>query len=307
LAPALAEPLSRLAFLHDLRGELPQADAAWRQAIDLEPSHTSAARAYRIGRAGVLAQLPGRAPEALALYEADPDHPRAAVELAMLRWGEPAALARALDAVSRPELAASLSGGSAPSPGWSFPLPGRSELLVFNRRNQQRCVLQAVRATTAHLRGAPPLPPSPLATPDCQGGQVDVRDLLCLRLPRPAANPRATLTARWLGCPAGSGSQPHPWASRNKPLKDAAGFRGSRPPAVGRSQSRVDPAWQCAARHAHGPTREARHRQDPLADCRPAASSSSAGIRWQTSVRTGQVVTKAPLWFWKKEAQAPWS
>jgi tetratricopeptide (TPR) repeat protein len=203
LAPALAEPRARLAFLHDLRGELPQAEAAWRQALDLEPSHTSAARAYRIGRAGVLAQLPGRAPEALALYEADPDHPRAAVELAMLRWGEPAALARALDAVSRPELAASLSGGSAPSPGWSFPLPGRSELLVFNRRNQQRCVLQAVRATTAHLRGAPPLPPSPLATPDCQGGQLDVRELLCLRLPRPAANPRATLTARWLGCPAG--------------------------------------------------------------------------------------------------------
>jgi hypothetical protein len=33
----------------------------------------------------------------------------------------------------------------------------------------------------------------------------------------------------------------------------------------------------------------------------------SAGIKWQTSVRTGQVVTKAPLWFWKKEAQPPWS
>ena len=203
LAPALAEPLSRLAFLHDLRGELPEAEAAWRQALDLEPTHTSAARAYRIGRAGVLAQLPGRAPEALALYEADPDHPRAAVELAMLRWGEPAALPRALDAVSRPELATLLSGGSGPSPGWSFPLPGGNDLLVFNRRNQQRCVLQAVRATTAQLLGAMSLPSSPLAAADCQGRQVDVRDLLCLRLPLPAANPRAALTARWLGCPAG--------------------------------------------------------------------------------------------------------
>ena len=204
LAPARAEPRARLAFLHDLRGELPEAEAAWRQALALESTETRAARAYRIGWAGVLAQLPGRQAEALALYEADPDHPRAAVELAMLRWGEPAALARALDAVSRPELAASLSSGSGPSPGWSFPLPGRNELLVFNRRNQQRCLLQAVRATTAQLLGAMPLPSSPLTTADCQGRQVDVRDLLCLRLPGPAANPRATSTARWLGCPTGA-------------------------------------------------------------------------------------------------------
>ena len=201
LAPALAEPRARLAFLHDLRGELPEAEAAWRQALALEPTHTEVARTYRIGRAGVLAQLPGREREALALYEADPDHPRAAVELAMLRWGEPAALPQALDAVSRPELVEFLSGGSSLTSGWSFPLPGRDELVVFNRRNQQRCVLQAVRSTTVHLLGAPPLPSSPLAAPDCQGRQVHVRDLLCLRLPRPAANPRAAATARWLGCP----------------------------------------------------------------------------------------------------------
>jgi hypothetical protein len=103
--------------------------------------------------------------------------------------------------VSRPELVEFLSGGSSLTSGWSFPLPGRDELVVFNRRNQQRCVLQAVRSTTVHLLGAPPLPSSPLAAPDCQGRQVDVRDLLCLRLPRPAANPRAAATARWLGCP----------------------------------------------------------------------------------------------------------
>lgn len=203
LDPSLAEPRARLAFLHDLRGELPEAEAAWNLARTLEPSHTDAARSYRIGRAGVLAQLPGREHEALSAYEADPDHPRAAVELAMLRWGEPAALPRALDAVTRPELAASLSGGSGPSPGWSFPLPGQNVLLVFNRRNQQRCILQSVRATTAHLLGAQPLPASPLAAADCQGSQVDVRGLLCRRLPRPAAHTRAAVTARWLGCPEG--------------------------------------------------------------------------------------------------------
>ena len=204
--PSFAEPQARLAYLHDLRGELPQAEAAWDRAITLEPTDTSAARSYRIGRAGVLAQLPGpeRKHEAIAVYEGDPDDPRAAVELAMLRWGEPDDMELARDAVSRPELAASLSGGSGPSPGWSFPLPGRNELVVFNRRNQQRCLLQAVRATTSHLISTQSeQPPPPLAAPDCQGRQVDLRDLLCLRLPRPAANSRAAITARWLGCPAG--------------------------------------------------------------------------------------------------------
>ncbi|MFN7677720.1 MAG: hypothetical protein ACK5QW_03865 [Cyanobacteriota bacterium] len=50
----------------------------------MAPSRTAdGARGYRIGRAGVLAQLPGRAQEAIAVYEADPDHPRAA---ATARW-----------------------------------------------------------------------------------------------------------------------------------------------------------------------------------------------------------------------------
>lgn len=212
LDPTLVAPLARLAFVHDLRGELPAAEAAWHQAIEREPPETPAAQGYRIGLAGVLAQLPGRAQEAIKQYEADRDHPRAAVELAMLRWGEPASLPRARDAVNSPELAASLAGGAGPSPGWSFPLPGRGELLVFNRRHEQRCVLAAVRATTDHLLGSASGDADPLVIADCQGRQVDVRDLLCRRLPPAATLPRAAGTSRWLRCPPPGSTSGQPQA-----------------------------------------------------------------------------------------------
>ncbi len=57
-------------------------------------------------------------------------------------------------------------------------------------------------------------------------------------------------------------------------------------------------------------------RADPLSSApfRPPSDTKerkrgamSAGIRWQTSVRTGQVDTKAPLCLRKKAAQMPWS
>ncbi|MFM9100890.1 MAG: TIR domain-containing protein, partial [Cyanobium sp.] len=73
LAPTSPEPQARLGFLHDLRGELPQAKAAYERARDLEPSTTTAARGYRIGLAAVLAQLPGGQHQALEAFQADPN------------------------------------------------------------------------------------------------------------------------------------------------------------------------------------------------------------------------------------------
>lgn len=203
LAPSQSAPQARLGFVYDLRGELPEARAAYERARDREPPDSSAARSYRIGLASVLAQQPGGQRQALEAYKADPDHPRAAVELAMLRWSDPTALPEALDAVSSPELVSALADRSSPNPGWSFPLDGGRALLVLHRPRQQRCLLTAVRASTRHLLGQQS--PPPLAAADCQGLQVNLQNLLCSRLQAAAANPRSTATARWLGCRSGGG------------------------------------------------------------------------------------------------------
>ncbi|MFM7513104.1 MAG: tetratricopeptide repeat protein, partial [Cyanobium sp.] len=201
LAPNTPEPQARLGFLYDLRGELPQAKAAYERARDLEPSTTTAARGYRIGLAAVLSQLPGGQHQALEAFQADPNHPRAAVELAMLRWGDPAALPEARDAVNKSELERSLRESGAPAPGWSFPVDGGRNLLMLHSPRQQRCLLAAVRATTLNLLGKQL--PSPLAAEVCRGESEKIKTLLCTRLQQAAATThRAPLTARWLSCPA---------------------------------------------------------------------------------------------------------
>jgi hypothetical protein len=59
-----------------------------------------------------------------------------------------------------------------------------------------------VRAATAHQLGRGPASP-PLANADCAGIASQVQELLCGRLQQAVAtNPRATVTGRWLGCPA---------------------------------------------------------------------------------------------------------
>jgi hypothetical protein len=145
--------------------------------------------------------------------EADVLHPRSAIELAMLRWDQPATLSRSADALTHPELTATLAGrGSGPEPPWGFTMPN-GEVLLFLNRGEQRCLLGAVRATTSQLQGAQPgstgadLPAAsqPLASADCQGVRDVTRELLCDRLQRAAANPRASTARAWLQCPA-----PHP-------------------------------------------------------------------------------------------------
>lgn len=201
LDPRLAAAHARLGFLADFLDDPVTAEAAWVRAKDLERPGTAAARAYRNGLANVLAQQPARHQEALKIYDGDNDDPRSAIEAAMQRWPQPAELPRALDAASGQDLAESLAGkANGGEPPWGFKMPD-GELLLFETRAEQRCLLAGVRAATAHLAGeTAPVPP--LAAADCQGIQSTVKHLLCDRLNEArSGNPRTTLTAIWLGCP----------------------------------------------------------------------------------------------------------
>jgi hypothetical protein len=191
----------------DREGELVNPCAAgpppWRRALDLQPDPDPEARRHRNGLANVLMQLPGRRAEALRLFDGDNNHPRSALDAAMLRWQEPAQLPQALDAVSTPALAAALAGpAGAQREAWGF--KQRNQLLVFENLSHQRCLLQGVRAATAHQLGRGPASP-PLASGDCEGIASQVQELLCARLQQAlATNPRAVVTARWLACPTPS-------------------------------------------------------------------------------------------------------
>ncbi len=55
----------------------------WRRALELQPDPE--ARRHRNGLANVLMQLPGRRAEALRLFDGDNNHPRSALDAAMLR------------------------------------------------------------------------------------------------------------------------------------------------------------------------------------------------------------------------------
>jgi hypothetical protein len=170
----------------DREGELVNPCAAepppWRRALDLQPDPD---------------------PEALRLFDGDNNAPRSALDAAMLRWQEPAQLPQALDAVSTPALAAALAGpAGAQREAWGF--KQRNQLLVFETLGHQRCLLQGVRAATAHQLGRGPASP-PLASADCEGIGSAVQELLCARLQQASAsNPRATVTGRWLACPTPS-------------------------------------------------------------------------------------------------------
>jgi hypothetical protein len=202
--PGLAAAHARLGFLSDFLDEPEAAEGHWRQAVDREPAGTAAARAYRTGLAHSLARQPARQQEALEMYQADVLHPRSAIELTMLRWGRPSELPQASDAINHPELVEALAGsGSGAEPPWGFNVPP-GEVVLFLSRGEQRCLLSGVRATTSHLAGGSPA--NPLAASGCQGLQNELRDLLCSRLTQATSNPRASSTARWLGCPPAGGN-----------------------------------------------------------------------------------------------------
>jgi len=203
LNPSEPEAHARLGFLADFLEKPTAATSHWQKAATLAPRDTPQARAIRNGLANVLAQQPDKRQEALRLYEADRFYPRSAMEAAMLRWGEPKVMPQALDAINESALGSTLTGDGPPAEPWGFKSNG--ELLLFESRAQQRCLLANVRAVTAHLAGTATTAASPpLANPDCQGVESSARDLLCDRLNAAAANPRAATTAGWLGCPRGT-------------------------------------------------------------------------------------------------------
>lgn len=197
--PQQPEPHARLAFFHDFVGQPDKAERQWHQAEDLVPPDSPQGRDYRNGRANVMAQQPGRRAEALALYDADRFYPRSALEAALLRWADPRQLPQAVDAIQERELSTALAGDGPPASPWGFKANG--EVLQFETRAQQRCLLAAARAVTAHLAGGPAPAAVPLASGDCQGVQGTTRDLLCQRLQQALpTNPRASASRTWLGC-----------------------------------------------------------------------------------------------------------
>jgi hypothetical protein len=134
------------------------------------------------------------------------------MEAAMLRWSEPAQMSQALDAINERALADELVGDGPARDPWGF--KSHDALLLFETFAHQRCLLASVRAATVHLAASaaasgsaelvPAFDPSPLASPDCQGVQASVRELLCHRLALARPNPRGPATARWLECPLAS-------------------------------------------------------------------------------------------------------
>jgi tetratricopeptide (TPR) repeat protein len=201
LDPRQVEAQARLGFLDDFLGELGRAESRWRRAVELVPQQDSPqAQAMRNGLANVLAQRPDQRLAALNLYDADRFYPRSAMDAAMLRWSMPGQLPQALDAINESALAPPLKGDQPPLDPWGFKSHGA--IVLFESRAQQRCLLAAVRATTAHLAGAATAAP-PLAGGDCQGTQTTVGEVLCdrLLLAQPT-NPRAAASRAWLGCPA---------------------------------------------------------------------------------------------------------
>lgn len=199
LDPQQPEAHARLGFLADILDNLSAAEAHWRQAAGLAPENTPQGQGIRNGLANVLAQEPGQRQAALAMYDADRFYPRSALEAAMLRWATPGQMGQAQDAVGEQALDDSLAGDGASQTPWGFKENGA--LLLFESRAHQRCLLANVRATTAHLAGSPTAAGPTLTSPDCQGVQASVRDLLCSRLAAARANARAPGTATWLGCP----------------------------------------------------------------------------------------------------------
>lgn len=200
LDPSEPEAHARLGFLADILEKPTAATSHWEKAAKLAPGVTPQAQAIRNGLANVLAQQPDKRQKALRLYDADRFYPRSAMEAAMLRWAEPEAMPQALDAINESALGSTLAGDGPPAEPWGFKNNG--ELLLFESRAQQRCLLANVRAVTAHLAGTATAGASqPLANPDCQGVESSARDLLCNRLSAATANPRAAVTAGWLKCP----------------------------------------------------------------------------------------------------------
>jgi hypothetical protein len=102
-----------------------------------------------------------------------------------------------------PARAAALAGpAGAQREAWGF--KQRNQLLVFENLGHQRCLLQGVRAATAHQLGRGPASP-PLASGDCEGIASQVQELLCARLKQACtSNPLAAVTGRWLACPTPS-------------------------------------------------------------------------------------------------------
>jgi tetratricopeptide (TPR) repeat protein len=207
----LSEGHERLAFMHDLRGQLQEAEVAYLRAEKLVPIRSDLAKRYRNGRANVLAQQPERRQEALDLFDADRDYPRSAIEAAMVRWGNPASVGQASDALEDPSMRQRLADESKTSAGtgsWGFKTS--NELLMFHTAAQKRCLLATARAAGRHLlgdeRAAADLRPG--AKGDCEGIQFQTLELICSRLlqalagrtPAGSGNPRAAITARWLSC-----------------------------------------------------------------------------------------------------------
>jgi hypothetical protein len=200
IAPRLPEGQARLGFLADVDGELDLAERAWRKAVALapDPDPDPQASTYRNGLANVLIQQPRRRAEGLQILDGDSSYPRSAVDAAMLRWGDAAALPIALDAVSSPALPPALKAERGP--GWGF--KQGAYLLLFDAIAERRCLLNAVRASTAHLLGRSSAE-SPQGADACQGIRSYVSELVCdrLLLAQPT-NPRAAASRAWLGCPA---------------------------------------------------------------------------------------------------------
>jgi tetratricopeptide (TPR) repeat protein len=208
LDPAAPEALARLGFSADFTNDLAAAERQWRQAAELVSQQDSAqAQEMRNGLANVLAQLPGRRTDALGVYDGDRFYPRSAIDAAMLRWPLPGQLPQALDAIHEPALAQPLAGQGPPAHPWGFKTDGT--LLLFESRAHQRCLLGAVRATTAHLSARVSPAASPLMASDCKGIQDGVQGLLCDRLLQAQpTNPRAAASRSWLGCAAAALTSP---------------------------------------------------------------------------------------------------